>query len=618
MSVALGILALTAGPAAGAHAATATIGSSVVSSPVVATPTITDLGGLGGATSIAYGVNASGHVVGSADIASGPPHAFLYDGSTLHDLGTLGGGTNDFSSALGVNDSDQVVGLSSISGIHGPRHPFLYDGGTLHDLGLPPGSSNLIEATGINDSGQIAGFDVFSHAFLHDSAGFHDLGTLGGIHSAAFGINASGQVVGGANTADSTTDAFIDDSSGMHDLGRLAGNYVVSYGRAINASGQVAGYASDSKGASRAFTYDSGAWHDLGALGRATSAAFGINASGQVVGQADTASGQSHAFLYDGCGMHDLNGLLPSDAGWVLTDALGLNDSGQIVGQGSHNGQSHAYLLTPGLHVTCGAPASAQAGGGDLPLTLTGTGFADGATVQWNGQPLPTTYVSPTQLSAVVPAADIANAGTDNLTVVSPDGSAVSAPSPFFVTAANAPVTASGSGTSTTTTGSALASTGATNATATGSGTVSVAQYGADPVAAPLPAGTAAYFDVYTAPGSAFNTVTVTRCNVPAANHTLYWWDATAGVWTLVAPQSYDANTMCVTAQLDAGSSPTIAQLSGDYFGVGAPVSANGQSDGSATPELGSGELLSLGLLPIGLALLYRRRRRRRTQQPPR
>lgn len=32
----------------------------------------------------------------------------------------------------------------------------------------------------------------------------------------------------------------------------------------------------------------------------------------------------------------------------------------------------------------------------------------------------------------------------------------------------------------------------------------------------------------------------------------------------------------------------------------------------SATPELGSGELLATGLVPLALALLYRRRRARR------
>ncbi len=44
---------------------------------------------------------------------------------------------------------------------------------------------------------------------------------------------------------------------------------------------------------------------------------------------------------------------------------------------------------------------------------------------------------------------------------------------------------------------------------------------------------------------------------------------------------------------------------------VGAPAGSGG-GGGAATPELGSGELLGAGLLPLGLALLYRRRRARR------
>ena len=54
--------------------------------------TMTDLGTLGGTNSVAYGINASGQVVGYAHTTgNAAAHAFLYSGSTMTDLGTLGG-----------------------------------------------------------------------------------------------------------------------------------------------------------------------------------------------------------------------------------------------------------------------------------------------------------------------------------------------------------------------------------------------------------------------------------------------------------------------------------------------------------------------------------------------
>ncbi len=47
-----------------------------------------------------------------------------------------------------------------------------------------------------------------------------------------------------------------------------------------------------------------------------------------------------------------------------------------------------------------------------LTLTVTGTGFADGLSVNWNGSPRPTTLVSSTQLAAEITAADTAFLGT--------------------------------------------------------------------------------------------------------------------------------------------------------------------------------------------------------------
>jgi trimeric autotransporter adhesin len=45
---------------------------------------------------------------------------------------------------------------------------------------------------------------------------------------------------------------------------------------------------------------------------------------------------------------------------------------------------------------------------GGLTLTVNGTGFANGLTVNWNGSPRPTTFVSATQLTAAITAADTA------------------------------------------------------------------------------------------------------------------------------------------------------------------------------------------------------------------
>jgi hypothetical protein len=43
---------------------------------------------------------------------------------------------------------------------------------------------------------------------------------------------------------------------------------------------------------------------------------------------------------------------------------------------------------------------------GNYALTLTGTNFVPGSTVLWNGVSLTTTYVSPFQISALVPTPD--------------------------------------------------------------------------------------------------------------------------------------------------------------------------------------------------------------------
>jgi hypothetical protein len=65
-------------------------------------------------------------------------------------------------------------------------------------------------------------------------------------------------------------------------------------------------------------------------------------------------------------------------------------------------------------------PAVAVPGGAAFTLTVNGAGFVPAAVVNWNGQPRTTTYISGTQLTAAIGAADITSTNTALITVTNP------------------------------------------------------------------------------------------------------------------------------------------------------------------------------------------------------
>ena len=81
-----------------------------------------------------------------------------------------------------------------------------------------------------------------------------------------------------------------------------------------------------------------------------------------------------------------------------------------------------AYTINNAVPVISGlSPAFTSAGGSGFTLTVTGSGFTAGSMVYWGTSPLTTTYGSATQLTAQVPAADIATGGnTAGITVQTP------------------------------------------------------------------------------------------------------------------------------------------------------------------------------------------------------
>ena len=171
---------------------------------------------------------------------------------------------------------------------------------TQQSIGQAPGATSTLGVV-INNSGQVAGNTLVANpsnpaspaqggAFFYSNGTMTNIGTLGGAWTSVWGMNDSGQVVGGS--ALSTT--------------------------AI----------------AHAFLYANGKMTDLGTLpGDQNSNATSINAQGQIVGSSGTGNNTS-GFLYSNGVMTNLNSLISHSTGWTITDAISINNLGQILAVG--------------------------------------------------------------------------------------------------------------------------------------------------------------------------------------------------------------------------------------------------------------------------------------------
>ena len=80
------------------------------------------------------------------------------------------------------------------------------------------------------------------------------------------------------------------------------------------------------------------------------------------------------------------------------------------------------------------APSTAPVGTSSLNLLVYGSNFQNGATVQWNGSALPSSWIGTTQMTATVPASNFVSAGNAKVTVTNPSpGGGSSNPQTFSI-----------------------------------------------------------------------------------------------------------------------------------------------------------------------------------------
>jgi probable HAF family extracellular repeat protein len=299
-----------------------------------------------------HAINDSGKVVGlcsNASPGSSFTEAFVYDDGKTEPLGYLSG--YKLSRALGINNSDQIVGVAENET---GSEAFIYDKGKMIGLGFVPGNTSS-GAQGINSAGQVVGFSFTMgkndyQGVLWKSDAMSPLGFLpGGNRSRAMALNDSGAIVGDSNaaiTAPSNACVWIDGKPTA--LSCLeSGSYAQAI--AINNRGQILGNYVGGK--SGVFLCSGRTAVLIGVLpGYAESEASSINDAEQIVGSCSNAHGESKAFLYHNRKLYDLAALVVNmkDAGFHgLNSAIAINKTGQIVGVGTKDSGVGAFLLTP-------------------------------------------------------------------------------------------------------------------------------------------------------------------------------------------------------------------------------------------------------------------------------
>lgn len=303
-----------------------------------------DLGDLGGADLTVTDISETGHVVGHADDVNGETRAFLSkNGVKVKNLGTLGG---NLSQATAVNDAGTVVGYARTADFN--LHGFVYRNNTMTALASPTPES---AAYGINASGMVVGSGI---AFGAPSAMvWSPSGVATTIEGAdyAVGLNDAGTVALYGDTATGlSTKAYLWTAAGGLLTPDGAEHDASSQALGVTADGALVSLRLDWADVQKAFYWKPGmSRHFLDGLGGGHARALAINASGKIAGFSRTKQGYDRAFVWTPSSTGEgVMTEIPAPAGWHSTP-VAINASGAVAGT-THRLRSHLYIAGPSFY----------------------------------------------------------------------------------------------------------------------------------------------------------------------------------------------------------------------------------------------------------------------------
>lgn len=313
-----------------------------------------DLRTLGGTNSEAHAINDRGAVAGTAQIADGNYHAFVWDV-------TPGSGRSPMIDVhpAGMRGTSRAAGVTTLRDPGAGSHEYDYAVGdtapqdsrnntgaaefSLYWPGATPPSRSLqipFPVTGVSHANSVAQLGRSTSTVV--IVGAMDIG--GGVFHA---FSLPGTPFGGYGPT--------------RDIGASWGSdpdHTNSEAYGVNTQGVIVGYSEMSDRSRRGFLF-TGTWIDLNLLpGGANGEARALTNRNPVsiVGWSEISGGVHHAVLWWGLLPYDLNGNRPdgtpfvrnnpAGAGhWELLEAYDINDSNWIVGVGRLNGHERAFLL---------------------------------------------------------------------------------------------------------------------------------------------------------------------------------------------------------------------------------------------------------------------------------